>query len=233
LWCFHCGAENQIADLTATARGIEKMYIELKRLLRAGTARYQQELLDEEAKTRHFRSFHPAIVPGTLQTPGYATVRLAEFADMVGIPGRPPSATVAARMERARLLLSGDRLFHVVLGEHALYAGLADRDVMEHQLRHLLEISRLPRLRLGNRGSDERLISGNFEQLRRSPCRAEPDPPNTVPSRPRGGSGRDRVREFRAGQSFMRWPPKLVLELSKLTFDQLRWVLVLKRPKAP
>ena len=41
LWCFHCGAESQIADLTATARGIEKMYIELKRLLRAGTARYQ------------------------------------------------------------------------------------------------------------------------------------------------------------------------------------------------
>jgi transcriptional regulator with XRE-family HTH domain len=148
LWCFHCGAESQIADLTAAARGIEKMYIELKRLLRAGTARYQRELLEEEARARHLRIFDPAIVPGALQTPGYAAVRLSEFADMVGVPSDVP-ATVAARMERARLMLSGERLFHVVLGEHALRAALADRDVMEGQLRHLLEVSRLPRLRLG------------------------------------------------------------------------------------
>jgi hypothetical protein len=56
---------------------------------------------------------------------------------------------VTARMERGRLLLSGDRLFHFVLGEHALRAALADRDVMADQLGHLLEVSRLPRLRLG------------------------------------------------------------------------------------
>jgi transcriptional regulator with XRE-family HTH domain len=148
LWCFHCGAESQIADLTAAARGIEKMYVELKRLLRAGTAHYQQELLEEETRTQHFRIFDPAIIPGALQTPGYATVRLSEFADMVGIPTDLP-ATVAVRMERARLLLSGERVFHVVLGEHALRAALADRKVMEDQLRHLLEISSLPRLRLG------------------------------------------------------------------------------------
>jgi transcriptional regulator with XRE-family HTH domain len=148
LWCFHCGAESQIADLTAAARGIERMYIELKRLLRAGTAGYQRELLGEETRTRHLRIFDPAIVPGALQTPGYATVRLSEFADMVGIPADLPAA-VAARMERARLLLSGERLFHVVVGEHALRAALADPDVMEEQLRHLLEVSKLPRLRLG------------------------------------------------------------------------------------
>ena len=115
LWCFHCDAESQITDLTAAARGIEKMYVELKRLLRAGTAQYQQELLDEETRTRHFRIFDPAIIPGALQTPGYAAVRLSEFADMVGIPA-DISATVAVRMERAGLLLSGERLFHVVLG---------------------------------------------------------------------------------------------------------------------
>jgi transcriptional regulator with XRE-family HTH domain len=27
LWCFHCGADSQIPDLTAAARGIEKMYV--------------------------------------------------------------------------------------------------------------------------------------------------------------------------------------------------------------
>jgi transcriptional regulator with XRE-family HTH domain len=148
LWCFHCGAESQVPDLAATARGIEKMYVELKRLLRTGTARYQQELLDEEARTRHFRIFDPAILPGALQTAGYATVRLSEFAEMVGIPA-DIQETVAVRMERGKLLLSGQRLFHFVLGEHALRAVVADRDVMEEQLRHLLELSRLPGLRLG------------------------------------------------------------------------------------
>jgi transcriptional regulator with XRE-family HTH domain len=147
-WCFHCGAETQIPDLIAAARGIEKMYVELKRLLRTGTAYYQKELLDEETRTRHFRHFNPAIIPGALQTAGYATARLSEFADMVGIPADVKD-TVAIRMERGRVLLSGERLFHFVLGEHALHAALADPDVMDEQLRHLLEVSRLPRLRLG------------------------------------------------------------------------------------
>jgi len=148
LWCFHCGADNQIPDLTAAARGIQKMYVELKRLLRSGTASYQRELLKEETRTRHFRIFNPAVIPGALQTQEYATTRLTEFADMVGIPADIED-TVTARMERGRLLLSGDRLFHFVLGEHALRAALADRDVMADQLRHLLEVSRLPRLRFG------------------------------------------------------------------------------------
>jgi transcriptional regulator with XRE-family HTH domain len=148
LWCFHCGADGQIQDLTAAARGIEKMYVELKRLLRSGTASYQRELLKEETRTHHFRIFNPAVIPGALQTQEYATTRLTEFADMVGIPADVED-TVTARMERGRLLLSGDRLFHFVLGEHALRAALADRDVMADQLRHLLEASRLPRLRLG------------------------------------------------------------------------------------
>src|ERR1700689_5353627 len=148
LWCGDCGAESQLPDLIATARGIEKMYVELKRLLRTGTARYQQEMLNEETRTHHFRVFEPAVVPGALQTPAYAAVRVAEFADMVGIPA-DVQATVAVRMERARLMLSGDRLFHFVLGEEALRGGLADPDVMQAQLRHLLEVSQLPRLRFG------------------------------------------------------------------------------------
>ena len=148
LWCFHCGADSQIPDLTAAARGIEKMYVELKRLLRSGTAGYQRELLKEETSTRHFRIFNPAVIPGALQTPDYAATRLTEFADMVGIPADVED-TVAARIERGRLLLSGDRLFHFVLGEHALRAALADPDVLQDQLLHLLEVSLLPRLRLG------------------------------------------------------------------------------------
>jgi transcriptional regulator with XRE-family HTH domain len=147
-WCFYCSAESQIPDLVATVRGIEQMYVELKRLLRTGTARYQQKLLEQETRSRHLRNFDPAIVPGALQTRRYATVRLAEFTDMVGIPADVEEA-VAARMERGKLLLTEDHLFHVVLGEQALRTAFADPGVMEEQLQHLREVSRLPRVRLG------------------------------------------------------------------------------------
>jgi transcriptional regulator with XRE-family HTH domain len=155
LWCFYCSADSQIPDLIAAARGIEKMYVELKRLLQSGTSGYQRELLTEETRTHHFRIFNPAVVPGALQTREYATTRLTEFADMVGIPS-DIADTVTARLERGRLLLSGDRLFHFVLGEHALRAALAEPDVMAAQLRHLLDVSRLPRLRLGILPTDTR-----------------------------------------------------------------------------
>jgi transcriptional regulator with XRE-family HTH domain len=147
-WCFHCGAEAQIPDLIAAARGIEKMYVELRRLMRTGTARYQQELLGEEARTHRFRIFDPAVIPGALQTPGYATVRLTEFAEMIGVPADVHDS-VAVRMERGKLLLSGDRLFHFVLGERAIRAAFAEQGEMLEQLRHLRDLSRLPRLRLG------------------------------------------------------------------------------------
>jgi transcriptional regulator with XRE-family HTH domain len=148
MWCFHCGAESQIPDLAATVRGIERLYVELRRLLRTGTSRYQQEVLDQENKSRHVRIFDPAIIPGALQTPGYAAVRFAEFAEMVGIPADVPEA-VAVRMERGKLLRSGVRLFNIVVGEHALRVAFADPEVMEEQLHHLLGLVKLPGLRLG------------------------------------------------------------------------------------
>jgi transcriptional regulator with XRE-family HTH domain len=148
LWCFHCGADSQIPELIVTARGVEKMYVELKRLMQRGTSRYQRELLDSEIKARYLRIFDPAIIPGALQIPAYTRARLAEFADMVGIPVDMDD-TIAARQERGRLLLTGERLFHVVLVEHALRAALAEPDVMQEQLLHLQKLSRLPRVRLG------------------------------------------------------------------------------------
>lgn len=41
VWCQHTGAESQIADLIATARHIEAMYVEWRRMLGTGTRRRQ------------------------------------------------------------------------------------------------------------------------------------------------------------------------------------------------
>jgi hypothetical protein len=144
----HCDAQAQLPDLVATMRGIERMYVELRRLMRAGAARYQEKFLANEAAARRHRVFTMFMIPGALQTRAYATVRLAEFCEMTGA-ATDVEATVDVRMQRAELLHRGGRLFHFVVCEAALHTAMAPPEVMREQLAHLLEATRLPRVRLG------------------------------------------------------------------------------------
>jgi transcriptional regulator with XRE-family HTH domain len=147
LWCFHCRAQNDLPDLIATARSIEKMYAEIKRLMRTGTARYQREALEDEARSHRFRTFDFGLIPGFLQTRDYAATILADAAVMLGHPA-DVEPTVSVRQERARLMTSGDKLFDFVLLESALRTRVAPPEVMREQLRHLLGVLRLPRVHL-------------------------------------------------------------------------------------
>ena len=148
LWCFHCRAQNELPDLIATARSIEKMYSEIKHLMRTGTARYQRELVEDVVRSRRCRSFQPELVPGFLQTSDYAATILTDAAAMLGHPA-DIEPTVSARQERAKLMLSGDKLFHFVLLESVLTTRVAAPEVMRDQLQHLLTVLPLPRVHLG------------------------------------------------------------------------------------
>jgi len=148
LWCLHCNAQAHLPDLIATVRGIERMYVELRRLMRAGAARYQEQFLANEAAAKRHRIFTMFMIPGALQTRQYATVRLAEFCEMTGA-ATDVEATVEVRMQRAELLHRGGRLFHFVICEAALHTAMAPAEVMQSQLEHLLEATRLSRVRIG------------------------------------------------------------------------------------
>lgn len=147
-WCFHCRAQHELPDLTATARSIEKMYAEIKHLMRTGTARYQREILEDDTRSHSFRHFQIALLPGRLQTRGYASAILSDAAAMLGHPA-DIEPTVAARMERAKLMLSGNRLFHFVLLENVLKSQVAPPEVMAAQLLHLLSVLPIPKVQLG------------------------------------------------------------------------------------
>lgn len=147
-WTFHCMAQAELPDLIATIREIEKAYAELRRLHRTGTARYQRELVERATKGRRFRVFTVNLVPGAFQTPAYAATVLTDAAQMLGHPA-DVEPTVEARMERARVFRSGDRLYHAVILENVLNAGVAPADVMIDQLRHMLELQTAPTLHLG------------------------------------------------------------------------------------
>ncbi|MEO3857366.1 helix-turn-helix transcriptional regulator [Acrocarpospora sp. B8E8] len=148
LWCFHCHALADLAELLAMRDNTEKMYVELRRLEKVGSAAFQQELRDREARTRSIRSFSAFLIPAVAQTRAYATIRFTEFSEMSGIRTDVESA-VDARMERTELLLTGKSLFHLVLCETALMAAMAPPDVMLEQLRHLIHLSRLRTVQLG------------------------------------------------------------------------------------
>jgi transcriptional regulator with XRE-family HTH domain len=147
-WCGACGAEGQLADLIATTRATESMYMEWRRSLRAGMKRNQQSRTALYERTTLFRIYECGIVPGLFQTAAYATAVIAAAIDLNNIPNDVDEA-VAARLERQHLLYSGDRRFVVVLEEQALRTRVGDAETMRAQLDRLLSLGTLHRVSLG------------------------------------------------------------------------------------
>ena len=58
-------------------------------------------------------------------------------------------AAVEARMDRQRVLYTGERRFQVVIEEQVLRTRVGDADVMAGQLDRLLAVMSLPRVRIG------------------------------------------------------------------------------------
>lgn len=148
VWCEHCRALDQLPDLIAAVRSVETQYAEWRRIMRGGTRRRQQASAAAYDRARLFRIYEPSVVPGLLQTRGYAVAVLSVFTEFVRVPDDAEEGA-AARLDRQRVLTHGDRRFHMVLGEQALYTDVGGADVMAGQLEHLLAVEKLPRLRIG------------------------------------------------------------------------------------
>ncbi|WP_051580842.1 helix-turn-helix domain-containing protein [Pseudonocardia acaciae] len=147
-WCRHCNAEDQVPDLIATVRSIESMYVEWRRLQRTGMKHLQVAGIPQYKRTRLFRIYEPALVPGLFQTPDYASAIMAGIIEFREIPNDVDEA-VAARMERQQVLYSGDRRFLLVMEEQALRTRVGDADTMAGQLDRLLTVQGLHRVSLG------------------------------------------------------------------------------------
>lgn len=148
VWCRHCSATDQIADLVAAVRNIETMYVEWRRMLRIGTRRRQEASITLESETRLMRWYEPLLVPGILHTAEYAAAIMARVIDFYGIPD-DLEAGVAARMERQQILYRGDHRFHFIVAEQALHTLVGGPEVMIGQLDRLRTILSLPRVSFG------------------------------------------------------------------------------------
>jgi transcriptional regulator with XRE-family HTH domain len=147
-WCHHTRTHNQVADLVATVRNIEAMYIEWRRMLGTGTRRRQQASRTLEAKTRLMRWYEPLLIPGILHTAEYAEAVMRQVIEFYDIPD-DLDAGVAARMERQQILYRGNHRFHFIITHQALLTTVGDNNVMIGQLDRLLAVMSLPRVILG------------------------------------------------------------------------------------
>lgn len=124
------------------------MYIEWRRLNRGGLRRAQESRRPLYDRTRLFKAYLPAVLPGFFQTPEYATALLSAITAFRGLPDDVAEA-VSARMNRNRMLRAGDHRFALVLEETVLRFQVGGADVIRGQLRYLLDVMELPSVALG------------------------------------------------------------------------------------
>lgn len=148
-WCRACGAELLAPDLVAANRQADSMYVQWRRLQRTGLRQLQRASVPLYERTRHFRVYCSNVVPGFLQTPGYATALLRAIATFRDLPNDVPEA-VTARLDRSRIIReSGGRRFAILIEESVLRYQLGDAGVMAGQLGSLLSAMDLPAVSLG------------------------------------------------------------------------------------
>lgn len=163
-WCQACGADDQIADLVATVRAIESMYVEWQRQMRAGFKRQQVSTVPLYEKTKVFRGYENTVIPGLFHTAEYAAAIFAWWSTFLDLPSDIDEA-VSARMARQQVLYTGDRRFLFVIEEQTLRTRVGSADVMLGQLDRVLAVMSLPRVSLGiipTAGDRQCLAQGSY-----------------------------------------------------------------------
>jgi transcriptional regulator with XRE-family HTH domain len=147
-WCRVCGAERAVPDLIAASRSADSMYIEWRRLQPAGMRRDQENRVPLWERTKVLKAYVSTVVPGFLQTPEYATALLSAIRVFHGTPDDVADA-VAVRMQRKRLMQSGNHRYIAIIEEAVLRQVVGDAEIMSRQLGYLLEATTLPAVSLG------------------------------------------------------------------------------------
>ncbi len=174
-WCAACGAGDQGPDLIATVRHIEAMYHEYRRQMQAGMKHLQESSIPLYEQTSLFRIYDTTVVPGLFTTAEYAAALFRFWQAFMGLKD-DVDAAVEARMERQRVLYTGDRQFRVVIEEQVIRTRVGDADVMAGQLDRLMAVMSLPRVSIGiipATGVRHSLTQGSFWMFDDSRVRVE------------------------------------------------------------
>lgn len=104
-------------------------------------------LIDIESEASVIRTFQADLVPGLLQTEGYAHAVIASTADPVSL--LEIERRVKARIARQEILtLETPPRYSVVLDESALHRQVGGKEILRGQLQHLVQLAQLPNVTL-------------------------------------------------------------------------------------
>lgn len=114
-----------------------------KREASARVADFAQTYITLERAAAEIRYYDAELIPGLLQTEGYARAVLAESRS------EHVEERLADRVARQRILEGGSPVqLRVVLGEAAMHRQVGGSDVLREQLAHLLAVGELPNVRI-------------------------------------------------------------------------------------
>jgi transcriptional regulator with XRE-family HTH domain len=147
-WCLACDATGEIPSLIAQARAADSLYREWKRQARSGLRRLQETIGPLYEQTRLFRVHEHWSIPGLLQTAAYSTESMAYWSRLLKLPDDRTAAT-AARLERQRVLRSGDHQFVFLLAEQTLRTRIGTAEIMVEQLDRVLGVMALKNVSIG------------------------------------------------------------------------------------
>lgn len=106
-----------------------------------------RDFISLESQARTARTLETSVVPGLLQTPGYA--RAVTRAALDGPPATTVDSLVEVRLARQEVLRAADPLaLHAVLDEAVLRREVGGPGVMREQLWTLRKLAALPHIRL-------------------------------------------------------------------------------------
>lgn len=147
-WAQACGNAPAASELIDRLRDLESMWVEWKDQLHSGLGGIQSRMAVEEENVRLFRAYEPMIVPGLLQTPGYARSVLEAANRKNGVSCDLEEA-VEQRMRRQEVLYRRDKRFCFVMSEAAVQHRRGDRETMAAQIDRLISVSTLSTVSLG------------------------------------------------------------------------------------
>jgi transcriptional regulator with XRE-family HTH domain len=147
-WCENCDARDQVADLIASLRAAEGMFVEWSRLERAGLRRAQQSVLPLWEQTSKFCAYSSWLLPGAVQIKPYTQAVLRSIGERRGLRDDVEGA-VSVRTEKLRLMREGGRRFEIVVEEPVLRTVIGGPEVMAGQLSHLVGLTSRSAVSLG------------------------------------------------------------------------------------
>ncbi|WP_228979741.1 helix-turn-helix transcriptional regulator [Streptomyces sp. DH12] len=148
-WCEACQVPSQAEGLIVQSLNAESMYTEWRHQVRNGLKQLQDSLVGFFRQTELFRVYSSTLVPGLLQTEGYAAALLRTVADLREVPEDDSADAARARVERSRIIHEPGHRFVLLIEETVLYHQVADGDAMAAQLGFLLAAGALPAVSLG------------------------------------------------------------------------------------